>query len=629
MNCKYVLLWIIVAIFQVSLTATAQEGYPYRQVHFGNVKISDGFWFERLQAHRNGTIPVAIEQVRDSTARVNNFKIAAGLAKGKFQGLVWDDSDLYKVMEGIAYSLQNKREPELEKMMDEWIGYFEKAQREDGYLNTYFILSQEDDGLGRNLGRWSDMGRHEMYCAGHLIEAGVAYEKATGKKNLLEVARKFADNMLNTFGPYKRRWVPLHQESELALVKLYRATNEKKYLDFAHWLLEERGRGREAGPMWDAGPERKYVDCQTDMPVKDMKEAWGHAVRAMYMYSGMLDVAMNLKDSTYLPAVNSIWNNAVPNKVYITGGIGSRRDGEAIGEEHELPNKEAYCETCSSVGMVLWNNRMNLAYGDAKYANVVERTLYNALLAGVSLDGRKVFYTNPLESEGKNHRGEKYGIACCPSNIARFMPSVGNYVYVTRNNELLVNLFVASETELTLNDAPLTITQKTGYPFDGNVALSVKNAAPVNGKIKLLIPEWCESYTVKLNGKKLRGAKMESGYLAIDRKWNNGDNIELMMDMPVRMVASDPQVKNNIGRRAVQRGPLVYCLEEVDNPGVDISTVSLSPKNTFKVVPGDGVLKGINKLQTGSGKNTLTFVPYYAWENRKSGKMIVWTRYAE
>lgn len=604
----------------------AQEGYPYHQVPFRDVTINDSFWSARQLAHARGTIPAAIGQVRDSTARIRNFEIAAGIKKGKYEGVVWDDSDVYKVMEGIANYLQTHRDPELEKLMDYWISTFAKAQRPDGYLNTYFILSQEDDGLGRNLGRWSDMGRHEDYCAGHMIEAAISYEKATGKKEFLTVAQKFADNILNTFGPYKRRWVPLHQEIELALVKLYHATGEKKYLDFARWLLEERGHKREQGPMWDKGTERSYIDCQTDIPVKDIREAWGHAVRAMYMYSGMLDVAVNMKDSTYLPALNSVWNDAIPAKMYITGGVGARRDGEAFGARYELPNKEAYCETCSSIGMVLWNNRMNLLYGDAKYANIVERTLYNALLAGVSLSGEKFFYTNPLEADGKTHRGQHYGIACCPSNMARFMPSVGNYIYSSKDNELLVNLYIGSEAALKLGNLPVRIVQQTNYPYDGRISISVDPENPVNAKIKLLIPDWCKSYAAKVNGKAVK-KNIESGYLSIDRAWKKGDRIELNLDMPV-VLESDEHVKENAGRRAVRKGPLIYCAEQADNKGIDLNNVTLNTSSKFTVADGEGVLKGVKKLQTNAGSQKLVLIPYYAWENRESGKMLVWLKYA-
>jgi len=626
---KYRTIFFLISFSIIHPLCSAQEGYPYQQVDLRNVKITDAFWSARQRAHTEGTIPSAIVQVRDSTSRINNFEIAAGIKKGKYQGLVWDDSDVYKVMEGIAYSLQTKRNAELEQLMDYWIDVMGKAQLADGYLNTFFILEKGDDGLGKNLGRWRDMGRHEMYCAGHLIEAALAYEKATGKNNFLRVARKFADHLLDTFGPGKKPWVPLHQQIELALVKLYYATGEKKYAEFARWLLDQRGLGLEAGPMWDNGPESKKLDCQTDMPIKDMREAWGHAVRAMYMYCGMMDVSVALKDSTYLPAVTSIWNDAVPAKTYVTGGIGARRNGEAFGAKFELPNKEAYCETCSSIGMVFWNNRMNLFYGHARYANLLERTLYNAVLAGVSLSGEKFFYTNPLESDGKHHRGSQYGIACCPSNMARFIPSVGQYFYMTSKDELVINLFAGNETKLKLGTTPLLISQKTTYPYDGNISIKIDPEQEVEGKISLRIPDWCKAYIVTLNNKTISAQKAVRGYLSLNRKWNKGDLISIQLKMSVQMIAPDARIKENAGRRAVQRGPLVYCVEQADNPGVDLEKLILSPKNKFTVVEGEGILEGIKKLQTIVGKNKIIFVPYYAWENREAGKMLVWVKYSD
>jgi uncharacterized protein len=611
----------------IPVFVNAQEGYLYKSISIKDVKINDQFWSARLKAHKNGTIPAAITQVRDSTARVQNFEIAAGEKKGKYQGIVWDDSDLYKVMEGCAYSLTINPDPELEKLMDKWIATFAKAQMEDGYLNTYFQLSEEDDGLGKNLGRWSDMGRHEDYCAGHMIEAAIAYKHATGKDNFLNVARKFADNILATFGPYKRKWVPLHQEIELAMVKLYNETKEQKYLDYAKWALDQRGHGYEQGPMWGKGTQRSYQDCQTDIPAKDIKEAWGHAVRAMYQYSGMLDIDVNKKENDYIPAVNRAWDNAINYKMYITGGVGARRDGEAFGDKYELPNKEAYVETCSSIGMVLWNSRMNRLYGDAKYANVIERTLYNALLAGESLDGRKFFYTNVLESDGHAHRGEKYGIACCPSNMARFIPSVGSYIYAEKDNELLVNLFVGSESSVSLNNVAVNITQKTLYPYDGKVMINVDPANAVDGNIKIRVPYWCKSYTATINGKNAKSENLDKGYLVFNKKWNKGDVIALNFDMPVNVVEADPNVTTNAGRRVVERGPLVYCVEQVDNKGVDLNNLELSAANKFTVINGDGILANTKKIQTKSGKNKITFVPYYAWENRESGKMLVWVKY--
>lgn len=617
-----------VSLVLLASGALAQNyGYPYQKVPLKNVSVNDAFWSPRLKTHAESTIPSAIVQVRDSTARIANFEVAAGVKKGKYNGLVWDDSDVYKVMEGIAYSLTIHPDPELEKLMDYWIDVMAKAQQPDGYLVTFYILSKDDDGLGKNLGRWSDIGRHEMYCGGHMIEAAVAYYKATGKRKFLDVAQKFADHWIATFGPGKRHWAEGHQEPELALVKLYNVTKEKKYLDFAHWLLEERGHGHEFGPMWEMNP-RANVDILSDIPVKNITEAKGHAVRAMYMYSGMADVLANSGDSTYMHALNSVWDDVVERKMYVTGGVGSMHDGEAFGPAYYLPNKEAYCETCASVGMVLWNSRMCQLKGDAKYANVFERSLYNAVLAGQNLEGDKFFYTNPLAAEGKTHRGGAYGIACCPSNMARFIPQVGEYIYMTGNNELLVNLYIGDETKTSLGNTPVTISQQTQYPWEGKVTIKVDPQQEVTGKIKLRIPDWCKSYTAKLNGKKIGKSILENGYLAINRNWNKGDVIELDFSMPVELVAADPKVEANKGKRAIRKGPIVYCVEEVDNLGVDFDKLTLTSKNKFTVTQGEGILAGVKNLTTTVNGKAITFVPYFAWENRQSGKMNVWLNYS-
>ncbi|MGV8879603.1 MAG: glycoside hydrolase family 127 protein [Sphingobacteriaceae bacterium] len=626
-NIKKVFTLLAVLVTQ-SFGATAQTGYQLHQVPLQNCTIDDAFWLPRLQKHSSSTIPSAIVQLRDSTARIHNYEVAAGEKQGKFNGLVWDDSDVYKVMEGIAYALIIKPDPALEKLMDYWIDLMAKAQQPDGYLVTFYILSKEDDGLGRNLGPWSDIGRHEMYDGGHMIEAAIAYHKATGKRKFLDVAIRFADNWLSTFGPGKRPWVPGHQEAELALVKLYNVTNEKKYLQFANWLLEQRGYGHEFGPMWEKGTDNN-VGIQSDIPVKDIVEAKGHAVRAMYMYSGMADIVANTGNRNYLKVLNTVWDDVVHKKMYITGGVGSLHDGEAFGPAYFLPNKSAYCETCASVGMVLWNNRMNLLSGDAKYANVLERSLYNAVLAGQSLSGEKFFYTNPLEADGKTHRGAAYGIACCPTNMARFIPQVGQHVYMTGANELFVNLFVGSNTKTIIGKTEVLVSQKTNYPWSGKVALQIDPVSPVNGIVKLRIPDWCKKYTAKLNGKNIAQKVLDKGYLSINRQWKKGDMITLDLEMPVELVAADPRVKDDTGKRAIQVGPIVYCAEEVDNPGIDFDKITLNAKNKFKTIDGAGVLDGIKKLTTTVGDNTVVFVPYYAWENRQSGKMQVWMNYSK
>ncbi len=626
MSRSYRISILVLALFTLPVLVSAQEGYAIKSVPLNKVKINDAFWSSWLESHRTGTIPNAITQVRDSTSRISNFEVAAGIKKGKFNGLVWDDSDVYKVMEGIAYSLQNKPDAELEKLMDYWIDVMAKAQRPDGYLVTFYILETADDGLGKNLGRFSDIGRHEMYDGGHLIEAAVAYYQATGKSKFLDVAKKLADNWISLFGPGKRHWAEGHQEPELALVKLYYTTNEKKYLDFAHWLLEERGHGHEFGPMWETGKPASNSNIITEIPVRDLRNASGHAVREMYMFSAMTDIVVNLKDSTYIPAINSVWDDVTLRNMYITGGIGSTSRNEGFSKDYDLPNKEAYCETCASVGMVLWSSRMNQLFGDAKYSNVMERTMYNAALAGVSLDGVKVNYTNPLESDGNHHRGKEYGIACCPSNIARFLPSIGKYVYLTSENNLYVNLYVGSESTMKMGETDVTVIQKTNYPWDGNVRIAIDPATAIDGNVLLRIPEWNKKYTVTLNGKAVKKT-IEKGYLVVHNKWKKGDVIALNFAMPVEMVESDSNVVANKGLRAVRRGPLVYCVEQADNKGIDLSKISLNSKNKFTVINGHGLLNGTKKLQTTVGKDKITFIPYYAWDNREPGKMIVWIKY--
>ena len=625
------LAFLLLFIFSAPIFLQAQEGYSVQQVPFTAVKITDHFWSSWLTNHANNTLPACIGQIRDSTGRISNFEKAAiygtGGPKAKFTGTFFDDSDVYKVMEGMAYSLQNKPNPEIEALLDKWIALMAQAQQPNGYLNTFFILDHDKD-YWAEYGRWSDIGRHEMYCGGHMIEAAVAYYNATGKRKFLDVAIKFADHWIDIFGPNKRHWVEGHQEPELALVKLYHVTKQKKYLDFAHWLLEERGHGYEFGPMWESNPLAN-IDILTDIPVKDITDVKGHAVRAMYMYSGMTDVMVNTGDSTYLPALNRVWDDVVLRNMYITGGIGSSSTNEGFLNDYELPNKTSYCETCSSVGMVLWNSRMSLLTTNRKYADVMERAMYNAVLGGVSLAADKFFYVNPLESDGKNIRSRWHGTACCPSNIARFLPQVGNYVYMLKENELYVNLYVGSETKLNLGATPVEIKQQTDYPWNGQSIITVDPAVSVEGKIKLRIPEWCKSYTVQLNGKKLDTKELERGYLAIAKTWNKGDIITVDLAMPAELIAADPRVKDNIGRRAIQRGPIVYCAEQVDNPGIDLNNISLNKKNKFKLVEGDGILKGIKKMTTTIGKKKITLVPYYAWENREPGKMIVWMKYAE
>lgn len=538
------------------------------QIDFSHVKINDNFWSPRLSKHVSATLPVCIDQIENQTGRIRNFENAAK-GEGEHSGIFFDDSDVYKALEGMAYSLINNPDPELEKKADEWIDKFAAAQQPDGYINTFYTLT----GLDK---RWTNMDKHEMYCAGHMIEAGVAYYQATGKRKLLDVCIRMTDHMMSQFGPGKRHWVPGHEEIELALVKLYQTTQEQKYLDFAYWLLEERGHGH--GTMGDEG-KWDPVYYQDIVPVRRLTDISGHAVRCMYLYCGMADVAALKNDTGYIAAIDRLWDDVVHRNMYITGGIGSSRDNEGFTEDYDLPNLDAYCETCASVGMVLWNQRMNQLTGDSKYIDVLERSLYNGALAGISLGGDRFFYVNPLESKGDHHRQEWYGCACCPSQLSRFLPSIGNYIYASSDDALWVNLYIGNTGQIRIGETDILLTQETDYPWDGSVKLTISTSQPLEKEIRLRIPNWCKTYDLSINGKRINVSE-EKGY-AVIKDWKSQDVIALDMDMPVEIVAADPHVKENFGKRVIQRGPLVYCMEEIDNPEY-FDQIQLSPSTTFQ-----------------------------------------------
>lgn len=608
---------VVVAAFSGCSAGTGtDEVKMITPVNFSDVIIEDGFWTPRLQSHKDVTMGVCIDQIENQTGRIRNFENAA-LKQGEHSGIFFDDSDVYKALEGMAYSLQNIPDPVLEAKCDEWIDKFAAAQEEDGYINTFYTLT----GLDK---RWDNMDKHEMYCAGHMIEAGVAYYNVTGKRKLLDVCIRMADHMMTIFGPGKRNWVPGHEEIELALVKLYQATGDKKYLEFSEWLLDQRGHGYGSHSVSQGEAARKWnpVYYQDDAPVRDMCEIAGHAVRAMYLYCGMADVAAYTGDQGYIDALNRLWDDVVLRNMYITGGIGQSAHNEGFTEDYSLPNLTAYCETCASVGMVLWNWRMNQFTGDSKYADVMERSMYNGALAGISLEGDTFFYVNPLESVGNHHRKPWYGCACCPSQICRFLPSIGNYIYGVSDNAVWVNLYMGNTAEVKVAGKDVTLTQKTDYPWDGAIALTVGTKSPVKTHIRLRIPDWCSSYTLAVNGQPVE-APVEKGYAVIERKWKNDDTVELNLDMPVEVVAADPRVKENEGKRAVQRGPLVYCIEEADNK-VDFDSLRISEDAQFTTEFRPDFLRGVVTITARTADNTLNYIPYYTWDNREAGGMKVW-----
>jgi DUF1680 family protein len=585
-------------------------------VDFSRVRITDAFWAPRLKNHAATTLAVCIDQIENRTGRIRNFENAAA-GSGAHSGIFFDDSDVYKALEGMAYTLANNPDAALEQKADEWIDKFAAAQQPDGYINTYYTLT----GLQN---RWHNMDMHEMYCAGHLIEAAVAYYHATGKRKLLDVAIRMADHLINTFGEGKRHWVPGHEEIELALVKLYRETGDNRYLHFSHWLLEERGHGHGSKGGTNPG-EWNPEYYQDDKPVREMSDIAGHAVRAMYLYCGMADVAALKNDTGYVNAMNRLWEDVTQRNMYITGGIGSSHHNEGFTEDYDLPNHEAYCETCASVGMAYWNLRMNQLTADAKYVDIIERSVYNGALAGISLTGDRFFYVNPLASHGNHHRQEWYGCACCPSQISRFIPSIGNYIYGISPDAIYLNLYIGSNADIEINGKHARISIDTRYPWNGDIQVTLDSiSGRITESIRLRIPSWSKSWKIKVNNEDTRPT-ITKGYAVLNREWKSGDRISLSLDMPVEIVAADPNVKEDIGKRAIMRGPLVYCLEEIDNkPGYD--SIRLHPSAIFSS-EFSNKLNGIVEIKAKTDGREISLIPYYAWDNREAGRMKVWIDY--
>lgn len=627
-------------------SATAQNALQqYQSVNFSKVRIIDNFWRPKLEKVSTVTIPVCIDQTEVKTPRIRNFEIAAGKRKGKFEGIFYDDSDVFKALEAIAYSLKNHPDAALEKKADDWIDLIATAQLPDGYINTYYTLQFLDK-------RWTDMSMHEDYNGGHLIEAAVAYFDATGKRKLLDVAIRFADHFDSLFGPGKRDWVTGHQELELALVKLYNNTQQKKYLQLADWLLSERGHKKAVGYTWTDWKDTAYA--QDSKPVREQKEITGHAVRAMYMYTGAADVAAHTGDQGYMQAMKTVWEDVVYRNMYITGGIGSSGSNEGFSVDYDLPNENAYCETCASVGMVLWNQRMGMLTGEGKYIDVLEKSLYNGALDGISLAGDKFFYGNVLASNGKQARRDWFGTACCPANIARLIESLGNYVYGYNDNSIWVNLFVGSQTEIGLKNQQVVIQTQTNYPWEGAVGILVSPQKKERFALRVRYPGWVSgeavpgglyayenekplSLTMVSINKQPVKYTIEKGYLVIDREWAPNDQVSISFPMDIRRVYSRSEVKANVERVALQRGPIIYCVEGTDNEGKALNIVL--PKSAQVVTAHQQVLtEQVISLEADAtvlsvmpgGENVqavkkkIKAVPYYTWNNRGAGQMLVW-----
>ena len=623
----------------------AQKVTPkLENINFSKVTVEDAFWKPRMEKVAEITIPVCMDQTEIKTPRIRNFEITAGLRKGDFEGIFYDDSDVFKALEAIAYSLKVKNNPEIEKRADGWIDKIAAAQQPNGYLNTFYTLKEPDK-------KWTDMSMHEDYNGGHLIEAGVAYFNATGKRKLLDVAIKFADHFDSLFGPDKRHWVTGHQELELALVKLYKTTGNKKYLNLADWLLSERGHKHAVGYTWTDWRDTAYA--QDVLPVKQQTQITGHAVRAMYLYTGAADVAAMTGDGEYFKAMKTVWEDVVHRNMYVTGGIGSSGSNEGFSVDYDLPNEKAYCETCASLGMVFWNQRMNALSGNAQYIDVLEKVLYNSALDGLSFEGDRFFYGNPLASNGQHFRKEWFGTACCPSNIARLVASLGDYIYGVSEKDIYVNLFIGSSTSLTIQDTKVELRQITAYPWNGKVSLEVKPSKKSSFTLRIRIPGWLKGQAVPgdlyqfkeikqvqlpilLNGVSVPYTE-ESGYALIEREWKMGDIITFELPMDIKRVTARPELKAANNRVALQRGPLIYCVEGTDNEGKAWNFI-LPDNEAIKANFDEKMLGGLMKLQfsaptvkisadgldVSTSKQNITAIPYFSWCNRGQTPMQVW-----
>lgn len=640
---KYVLsAALAVCAAGIAFAQPESHGYPIDPVPFTSVSVSDPFWSPRLQASREVTIPLAFSKCEE-TGRYQNFiRATQPCDTFKVEGFPFDDTDVYKTIEGASYLLQTYPDPALESYIDSVLVLVAAAQEPDGYLNTSYTMNPAHPHRWMGPGRWDavEVLSHEFYNLGHMVEGAVAHYRATGKRNFLDIAIRYADCVSRAIGDGEgqRALVPGHQIAEMALAKLYLATGDKKYLDQAKFFLDKRGY-----------TSRKDAYSQAHKPVVEQDEAVGHAVRAAYMYAGMADVAALTGDTAYIAAVGRIWDNIVGKKLYITGGIGARHDGESFGDAYELPNLEAYCETCAAIGNVYVNHRLFLLHGDSKYYDVLERTLYNGLISGVSIDGGRFFYPNPLASEGQHQREPWFGCECCPSNICRFIPSLPGYLYAVKGRDVYANLYIGGTAKLKVGGRDVTLSQSGDYAGTGRQTITVDANKAGRFTLKLRIPGWARDivapgglyafvgnaggYTVKVNGEEVAGA-LDKGYLAIDRKWKKGDRVELEFPMEPRFVAARPEVEADGGRLAVQRGPLVYCAEWPDNDFAFGAAV-VNPEMPMTIRSSD-MLGGVTIIDVpaqlverrdgrlGLSDVKIAMIPYYAWAHRGKGKMAVW-----
>lgn len=650
MNYRHTLSTFIMAAALATVSQTAVTAYaagkpkqqPIREVPFNKVSLNDTFWLPRIETNRKVSIPSAFHEC-ETNGRFDNFAIAAGIKAGEHRGdFSFDDTDPYKVIEGASYSLAVKYDAALDHYLDSVISLIAKAQENDGYLTTCVTNNCTRLSGWWGTRKWEKINSHELYNSGHMIESAVAHYKATGKRTFLDVAIKNADLICRTFGPGEGQ---IHRPSghpivEMALCKLYLVTGYSRYLDMAKYFVEETGRGTDGHRLSEYSQDHK--------PILQQDEIVGHAVRAGYLYSGVADVASLSGDTAYFKALETIWHNMASRKLYVTGGIGSRAQGEGFGPEYELNNMTAYAETCASIANVYWNYRMFLATGNAKYVDVYERALYNGVLSGVSLSGDEFFYDNPLESMGQHHRSRWFGCACCPGNITRFMASVPNYIYATRGNDIFVNLFIQGTADIDADGNRVELLQQTAYPWDGKVTITVNPRRSSQWKVMVRIPSWTGSRPVatdlysftdqgqkvliSVNGKTIE-PNVVDGYAVIDRRWRRGDRIEIVMPMEVRRIIANDNVEDDRGKCALQRGPIVYCLEGQDQPDsavfnkVVTATAPVSAHYVVDKLNGIVELSGPAMQVNADGSVSSTVfraIPYSTWNNRGNDHMEVW-----
>ncbi|MRH43572.1 glycoside hydrolase family 127 protein [Aquibacillus halophilus] len=631
-----------------------------------NVTVTDAFWKGKMEVIREHVIPYQWEALNDRlpdtepSHAIENFKIAAGEKTGEFYGMVFQDSDIAKWLEAVAFSLENTPDERLENTADEVVDLLERAQGEDGYLNTYYTVKEPEK-------RWTNVrDNHELYCAGHLMEAAVAYYNATGKRKFLTLMSNYADYIDTVFGEEegKIKGYPGHQEIELALIKLYDVTGNEKYLKLSKFFIDERGKQPnyfdiEKEKRNDKNPfffNDSYAYNQAHLPVREQKEAVGHAVRAVYMYTAMAALATRTNDESLKRASETLWENVTQKQMYVTAGIGSMEFGEAFSFDYDLPNDISYTETCASIGLVFWAKRMLELHAHHKYADVMERALYNGTISGMDLSGKKFFYVNPLEVQPeacekrheKKHvkpvRQEWFGCACCPPNIARLIASIGQYIYTQTENELFVHLYMGNQTNVTMGGHQVEISQQTNYPWDGSVLVTVSPEAEATFTLAVRIPGWARSARVKVNGEAVDYLSLlKDGYVYLNRTWKKDDTVELDFEMTIERMQANPLVRANVGKVAIQRGPVVYCLEAVDN-GINLPAIFLPRGSELRAEYKENLLNGVVVI-TGEAERlnanawgselyrpasqttetvTIQAIPYYAWCNRKPGEMIVW-----